>query len=99
MLWTVLQDRDRSGRFVVGNGARDAKRLRIAAKVKQLSADYDASTPAQKLFLWAAARNLDAAEVTRSAVTRERSTNVALRCLRSIPRRKKQRLTARELGL
>ena len=99
MLWTVLQDRDRSGRFVVGNGARDAKRRRIAAKVKQLSADYDASTPAQKLFLWAAARNLDAAEVTRSAVTRERSTNVALRCLRSIPRRKKQRLTARELGL
>jgi hypothetical protein len=66
------------------------KRQRIAQKIRQLSADFLAVTPAQKLMLKIAAQNLDAASVTRSATTRERSTNVALRCLRSIPRRKKQ---------
>jgi hypothetical protein len=86
----VLTDRDRSGRFATGNRVHDVKRHRIAAKIKQLAADYDAVTPAQKLMLKIAAQNLDAAEIARNATTRERSTNVALRCLRSIPRRKKK---------
>jgi len=94
----ISTDRDPAGRFTTGNRVHDAKHRRIAVKVKQLSVDYDASTPAQKLLLWAAARNLDAAEITRSAVTRERSTNVALRCLRSIQKRKQsQALSIEEL--
>jgi hypothetical protein len=39
-----------------------------------------------------AAKHLDTAENTRSATTRERSTNVGLRCLAKIPRRKKKPL-------
>ena len=81
---------DRKGRFLAGNNEYAAKRRRIAAKVKQLAADYDASTPTQKLLLHAAARNLDAAEITRNSTTRERSTNVALRLLSEIPKRKKK---------
>jgi hypothetical protein len=87
-------DRDRSGRFIAGNAARDAKQRRIAEKIRQLNADYDAVTPAQRLMLKIAAQNLDAAEVTRNATTRERSTNTALRCLRSIPRRTKPKQSA-----
>lgn len=81
----IIADRDRSGRFVVGNDAREAKHRRIAEKIRQLTVDYDASTPAQKLMLLIAAKHLDTAETTRSAPTRERSTNVGLRCLAKIP--------------
>jgi hypothetical protein len=56
---------DRLGRFTAGHSEYAAKRRRIETKIKQLSADYDASTPAQKLLLRAAATNLDAAEVMR----------------------------------
>src|SRR6516165_5164053 len=96
----ISTDRDRSGRFTTANRAYDAKHRRIALLIKQLAGDFDASTPAQKLLLRLAAQNLDAASVTRSAMTRERCTNTALRCLRSIPRRKKKRsavLTLQEL--
>jgi hypothetical protein len=86
----ILTDRDPAGRFTTGNRVHDVKRQRVLSKIKQLAADYDAVTPAQKLMLKLAAQNLDAAEIARSSTTRERSTNVALRCLRSIPRRKKK---------
>jgi hypothetical protein len=89
---------DRLGRFVTGHSEYAAKRRRIAEKVRQLTADYDASTPAQKLMLRMAAANLDAAEITRNATTRERSTNVALRLLSEIPKRKRQ-LRAQTLTL
>jgi hypothetical protein len=82
---------DRLGRFVAGHSEYAAKRRRIAAKVKQLAADYDASTPAQKLMLRLAAQSIDAASVTRSSTTRERSSHVALRLLSEIPKRKRQR--------
>ena len=84
----TIADRDRSGRFIAGNDARDAKRRRLTEKIKGLNADYDASTPAQQMMLRIAAKHLDEAENTRSAVTRVRSANAALRCLAGIPRRK-----------
>jgi hypothetical protein len=86
---------DRKGRFLAGNNEYTAKRRRITAKIRQLAADYDASTPAQKLLLHAAARNLDAAEITRNSTTRERSTNVALRLLSEIPKKKSKPKRAR----
>jgi hypothetical protein len=86
----ISTDRDQAGRFTTGNRAQSEKHRRVALLMKQLAGDYDASTPAQKLMLRLAAQNLDAASCTRSAMTQERSTNTALRCLRSIPRRKKK---------
>ena len=86
----ILTDRDRSGRFATGNRVHDAKRSRIAVKVRQLAADYDAVTPAQKMMLNIAAKNLDTAEITRNPTTRERSSNVALRLLSEIPKRQKR---------
>jgi hypothetical protein len=93
----VLADRDPAGRFATGNRVHDAKHRRVALLIKQLAGDFDAGSPTQKLLLRLAAQNLDAASRTRSAVTRERSTNVALRCLRSIPRRKKKQSQALSL--
>jgi hypothetical protein len=93
----ISTDRDQAGRFTTGNRAQSEKLRRVALLIKQLAGDFDASTPAQKLLLRLAAQNLDAASVTRSSVTRERSTNTALRCLRSIPRRKKKQSAALSL--
>ena len=95
----AVADRDRSGRFIAGNTARDAKRRRIAAKIRELTAEYDASTPARRMMLRIAAGHLDTAENARRAVTRVRSANAAMRCLASIPRLRKRRPTLRELGL
>jgi hypothetical protein len=79
-------DHDRLGRFVSGNSEYAAKRRRIAERLAQLQADYDAS-PSQQQFLAIAARHLDDAERARSAYTRQRASNSAARLLANLPRK------------
>jgi hypothetical protein len=93
---TAATDRDQSDRFIAANDAakiqelRDARRRRIVAKIEELSADYDTSTPVRRMMLRIAAKHLDAAENDHRAVTRVRSANAALRCLARAPRRARQ---------
>lgn len=83
---TASQHDRRSGRFLNGNTEYRAKQQRIADRLAQLIADYEAS-PAQKQLLAVAARYLDDAERARTAERRVLAGNAANRILRSIPRK------------
>jgi hypothetical protein len=67
-----------------------AKRQRIAERIAQLCAEYDA-TPAQRQLLAVVAGHLDDAQFGRNKLTRTRATNSAERLLRSIPRKQPKR--------
>jgi hypothetical protein len=91
-------DHDRLGRFKNGNSEYAAKRRRIAERLVQLSADYNAS-PSQQQLLAIAARHLDDAAVARTAERRVRATNAATRILRLIPHKEPPLLSLEELGI
>jgi hypothetical protein len=78
---------DRLGRFVNGHNEYAARRRRVAERLQQLCADYDATSPANQQLLAIAAQHLDDAAVTRIAVKRARSTRAAVKILDRIPRR------------
>ena len=92
----AVTDRDQSDRFIAANDTakiqelQAARRRRIRAKIEELSADYDTSTPARRMMIRIAAKHLDAAENATRDVTRLRSTNAALRFLAGIPRWNRQ---------
>jgi hypothetical protein len=69
-----------------GNSAYLEKQRRIAERTAQLCADYQA-TPAQRQVLAIVARYLDEAERGRSALSRTRAANAAMRMLKAIPRK------------
>jgi hypothetical protein len=87
----VVAGHDKQGHFTPGHSEYAARQRRIAEKLRQLTADYDCQTPVQRMLLRLAATHLDTAATTRKSLTRERSTNVALRLLSEIPKRKRQR--------
>jgi hypothetical protein len=86
----------RTGHFVAGHTEYRAKQKRIAERLVQLMADYDAS-PTQQQLLAIAAKHLDEAATTRRAERRVSATNAAQRILRSIPRREAPLRTVRQL--
>jgi len=94
----TVSEHDRLGRFKNGNSEHSVKRRRVAARLKALSADYDAS-PSQEQLLVIVARHLDDAAVARTAERRVRATNAATRLLRSIPRREAPLRSLKDLGL
>ena len=73
-----------TGYFVNGNTEYRAKQKRLAERLAQLMADYDAS-PTQQQLLAIAAKHLDEAATTRRPERRVSATNAAQRILRSIP--------------
>jgi hypothetical protein len=89
---------DQAGRFTAGNTEYRAKQRRIAERLAQLNADYDAS-PSQQQLLAIVARHLDDAAVARTAERRVRASNAATRILKQIPRREPQLQSLKELGL
>jgi hypothetical protein len=79
---------DQLGRFTAGNSEYRAKRVRIAALVEQLAADYTATSGTAKALLRIAAEHLDAAAHARNNVLRSRATRMAaktLALLRPVP--------------
>jgi hypothetical protein len=78
---------DRLGRFVNGHSEYAARRRRVAERLQQLEADYDAASPANRQLLAIAAQHLDDAAVTRVAVKRARSTRAAMKILTAVPRK------------
>jgi hypothetical protein len=84
---------DRRGRFVNGHSEYAARRRRVAERLEQLCADYDASSPANRQFLSIAAQHLDDAAVTRIAAKRASSTRAAMKILDRIPRKPEPLLT------
>jgi hypothetical protein len=78
---------DRLGRFVNGHSEYAARRRRVAERVQQLCADYDAPSAATRQLLAIAAQHLDDAAVTRISAKRARSTRAAMKILASIPRK------------
>jgi hypothetical protein len=89
----AVADHDKLGRFTTGNTEYRAKQKRLAERLAQLNADYDA-TPSQQQLLAIAARHLDDAERARSALARTRASNAARRLLADIPRRPEKPLPA-----
>jgi len=90
---------DRRGRFVNGHSEYAARRRRVAERLEQLCADYDASSPVNRQLLSIAAQHLDDAAVTRIAAKRASSTRAAMKILDRVPRKPPpaQLMTAREL--
>ena len=82
-----------TGHFRHGNSEYRAKQKRLAERLAQLNADYDAS-PSQQQLLAIAARHLDDAERARSALARTRASNAARRLLADIPRKPEKPLPA-----
>src|SRR5689334_15334333 len=80
-------DHDRAGRFIIGNSAHHEKRRRIADRVAQLSADYDASSPTSQMLLRIAAEFIDQAERTRSHAIRTRAVRAAGKILDRLQRK------------
>ena len=78
---------DRRGRFVNGHSEYAARRRRVAERLEQLCADYDASSPVNRQLLSIAAQHLDDAAVTRIAAKRASSTRAAMKILDRIPRK------------
>jgi hypothetical protein len=72
---------DQLGRFTAGNSEYRAKRLRIAALVEQLAADYAATSATAKQLLRIAAEHLDTAAHARNNVLRSRATRMAAKTL------------------
>jgi hypothetical protein len=87
MTATLSNHDPRTGHLVGGNSAWRAKKDRLAARTEQLCAEYDA----QPQILAIVASHLDDAERSRSALTRTRALNVAMRMLRTIPRKAPKR--------
>jgi hypothetical protein len=83
MTATVSNHDPATGKLIGGNSAWLAKKERIAARIKQLAAEYDG----QPQILAIIATHLDDAERSRTALTRTRALNVAMRMLRTIPRK------------
>src|SRR5215472_17071572 len=77
---------DRRGRFVNGHSEYAARRRRVAERLQELCADYDASSPTNRQLLSIAAQHLDDAAVTRTAAKRTSSTRAAMKILDRIPR-------------
>jgi hypothetical protein len=90
---------DRGGRFVNGHSEYAARRRRVAERLQELCAGYDASSPVNRQLLSLAAQHLDDAAVTRIAAKRASSTRAAMKILDRIPRNPApaQLLSAREL--
>jgi len=72
---------DQLGRFTAGNSEYRAKRVRIAALVEQLAADYAATSGTAKALLRVAAEHIDAASRARNNVLRSRATRMAAKTL------------------
>jgi hypothetical protein len=87
----------RSGRFTNGNSEYRARQQRVAERLQQLCADYDASRPVNRQLLSIAAQHLDDAAMTRIAAKRASSTRAAIKILDRIPRKPRPLATAREL--
>jgi hypothetical protein len=71
-----------SGRFTAGNSEYRAKLGRLADRLTRLQAEYEASP-----LLPIIARHLDDAERARTAVSRTRVSNAAVRLLATLKRR------------
>jgi hypothetical protein len=84
---SAVAGHDRLGRFVSGHSEYAARRRRVAERLQQLCADYDASSPASRQLLAIAAQHLDDAAVTRIAGKRTSSTRAAMKVLDRIPRK------------
>jgi hypothetical protein len=78
---------DRAGRFTAGNSAHHEKRRRIADRVAELSADYDAKSAASQMLLRIAAEFIDQAERTRSHAIRTRAMRAAGKILDRLQRK------------
>jgi hypothetical protein len=83
MTVTVTDHDPRTGHLIGGNSAWRAKKDRLAARTQQLCAEYDASPQILAII----ASHLDDAERSRTALTRTRALNVAMRMLRTIPKK------------
>jgi hypothetical protein len=93
----TAQGHDKLGRLLPGHSEYAARRRRIAARVEQLSAEYNADTPSKQILLGIVAVHLDEAERTRNSERRVRSSNAAQRILRSLPKREQPVPSLQEL--
>lgn len=98
----ILTDRDRRGRFKPGNNARDAKLIKVAAKVEQLRHEYfpcggETIMDANRLLL--AAKHYVIAEDARDPTVCVRSTRTAEYLLAKIRRVEEPLPSLSEMGL
>jgi len=78
---------DKLGRLVPGHTEWQARKLRLAALVEQLSIDYDSRSATAQQLLAIAAAHLDQAARARSSVLRGRATRLAAKVLDRLERR------------
>jgi len=83
----ATEGHDKLGRLVPGHTEWQARKLRLAALVEQLSADYDSRSATARQLLEIAAAHLDQAARARSSVLRGRATRLAAKVLDRLERR------------
>jgi hypothetical protein len=79
-----------SGRLVPGHSEWQARKLRLAALVGELSREYNATSPVAQQLLQIAAQHLDQAARTRNSSMRGRATRLATRLLDRLDRKPQQ---------
>src|SRR6516165_7911707 len=84
---------DKLGRLVPGHTEWQARKLRLAALVEQLSIDYDSRSATAQQLLAIAAAHLDQAARARSSALRGRATRLAAKTLGLLERKQKPQRT------
>jgi hypothetical protein len=84
---TPTEGHSKAGRLVAGHTEWQARKLRLAALVEQLSHDYDTHSAIAQQLVQVVAVHLDQASRTRNSTIRARSTRLIAKLLNLLERR------------